>query len=177
MPSSQGYSLRPLQHAKRPSYPLHMLLAASFVMAFVMTMLASALAQEVQVEREVFDISRQLRCPVCISESVADSSATTSIEMRNVVREQVQAGRSEAEILSFFRERYGDWVLLEPPREGIHLVVWMLPSIAAVVALLLLLLYVQRWTKQAHSPIEASQEDLERVRLALARQEYDAEAR
>ena len=51
-------------------------------------------AQEVQLEREVFNIAGELRCPVCRSESAADSNAETSIEFRDIIRERLQDGRA-----------------------------------------------------------------------------------
>ena len=78
-------------------------------------------AAAVQLQSRVFEIARQLRCPVCVSESVGDSNASIAIEMRNQIQDQLEAGRSEAEIMAFFQERYGDWILLEPPRRGVHL--------------------------------------------------------
>src|SRR5688572_13018433 len=86
-----------------------------------------ASAQEVELESRVFEIARQLRCPVCVSESVADSSAQLAQQMRALIQQQLEEGRSEAQIFAYFTNRYGDWIMLEPPRRGIHLVVWILP--------------------------------------------------
>lgn len=123
---------------------------------------------EVQLEDRVFDIARQLRCPTCTSESVGDSSSRISIQIRDQIQEQLRAGRTEAEILAFFQERYGDWILLEPPRRGVHLLVWLLPAIAFAAGVGGLALLVLRWTRTAREPIEADEEDLARVRSALA---------
>lgn len=121
----------------------------------------------VELEQEVFEIGRKLRCPTCVSEAVADSDAGISIEMRTIIREQLREGKSEAEILAFFQERYGDWILLEPPRRGVHLIVWILPVIAAVTGATLLITFVRRWTQAAGAPVSATDEDLERVRRQL----------
>ena len=123
---------------------------------------------EVELQDQVFDIARQLRCPTCTSESVGDSSARISIQIREQIQEQLEAGRSEAEILAFFQERYGDWILLEPPRRGIHLVVWLLPAIAVAAGAGGLAWLIARWMRTARQPIDASGEDLARVRTALA---------
>lgn len=130
-----------------------------------------ATAQQVQLEQEVFEIARLLRCPTCVSETVADSSATVSIEMRNIIREQLQEGRSRAEVLAFFQERYGDWILLEPPRRGLHLVVWIAPILASMLAFGSLVFFFRRWTRNAQMPIEVDAEALERVRRELSREE------
>ncbi|CAA9589371.1 MAG: Cytochrome c heme lyase subunit CcmL [uncultured Truepera sp.] len=124
-------------------------------------------AQEVQLEREVFNIAGELRCPVCRSESAADSNAETSIEFRDIIRERLQDGQSEAQILTYFQRTYGDWILLDPPRRGLYLWVWGLPVAAGVLGLGLLGYFLTRWRKNATAPVEASPEDLERVRREL----------
>lgn len=122
---------------------------------------------EVQLEQEVFQIARLLRCPTCISETVADSDAGISVEMREIIRDQLREGRSRAEILAFFQERYGDWILLEPPRRGVHLVVWVLPVVVGLGALMLLAILLRNWLRASQTPVVASDEELARVRQAL----------
>ncbi len=78
----------------------------------------------------VASISARLRCPVCQGESIADSPSGIARELQGVVREQVAAGRSDAQIEAFFQQRYGGWVLLDPPRRGATLVLWVLPVVA-----------------------------------------------
>jgi cytochrome c-type biogenesis protein CcmH len=132
-------------------------------------LLALSSAQQVEVDRRVFEIARQLRCPVCVSESVADSDAAISIEMRNLIQEQIELGSSDAEIYAFFQARYGDWILLNPPRRGIHLLVWVLPVAAAVFGVGLLVWLMRRWTARSQDPVEASDSDIARVRELMER--------
>lgn len=61
-----------------------------------------------------YELEQRLRCPVCKSVSIAESGSDTAVAMRQVVTEQIAAGRSDAEIVDYFRARYGDWVLLDP---------------------------------------------------------------
>lgn len=129
---------------------------------------SAAPGSEVQLQSRTFEIARQLRCPTCTSESVGDSSSTISIQMRDQIQEQLEAGRSEREILAFFQERYGDWILLEPPRRGFHLVVWLLPVIAALAGAGGLTWLFVRWTRASREPIDADEDDLARVRAAVA---------
>ena len=129
--------------------------------------LASALAQPPELSNRVFDLAAQLRCPVCTSESVADSQAEVSLEMRRQISELINSGRSDAEVLEHFRARYGDWILLEPPRRGLHLIVWLLPLGAALFGALLLALVARRWLGRAREPLVADEADLLRVRQAL----------
>ncbi|MCS6868669.1 MAG: cytochrome c-type biogenesis protein CcmH [Thermus sp.] len=78
---------------------------------------------------EVFAIARELRCPVCQGESAAESNAGVAVEMRRIIAEMLQQGKTEAEIKAFFVDRYGDWILYEPPRRGATLWVWVLPLV------------------------------------------------
>ena len=128
---------------------------------------ATAIAQEVQLESRVFDLARQLRCPVCVSESVADSGAEVAVEMRSLIQSQLQEGKSDAEVLAFFQARYGDWILLEPPKRGLHLVVWLLPAAAALFGIGLLLLLLRRWTRRSREPLIVDETELRRVREAM----------
>lgn len=133
--------------------------------------LGAAFAQSGDLDQQVFEIARQLRCPVCVSESVADSNSRVAIEMRDVIQQQLEEGQSEAQILAFFQERYGDWILQEPPRRGIHLLVWLLPVIVAVIGAGTLAYFVRRWLASGEEIPDVAEEDLARVREAVAKRE------
>jgi cytochrome c-type biogenesis protein CcmH len=122
-----------------------------------------------QLEQDVFSIARELRCPVCRAESAADSNSQTSIEFRDIVREQLQDGQNREQILAYFQATYGDSILLDPPRRGLYLWVWGLPVAAGVSGLELLGYFLTRWRKNAAAPLAASPEDLERVKRELGR--------
>jgi cytochrome c-type biogenesis protein CcmH/NrfF len=122
-------------------------------------------------------LASRLRCPVCQGESVADSPSETANEMTKVIREQVGEGRSDAEILAFFRQRYGDWILLDPPRRGRTWLVWVLPPAAFVAGLAIVLLRRRRNAASA-SPASPAPEPVLQARIEQARvdlQETDAQ--
>lgn len=78
-------------------------------------------------------IGENLRCPLCdTGESIAESRSDISVKMRSSVREQVAAGRSDRDIYAFFAERYGNFVLLDPPKQGRNLLLWGAPLAALV---------------------------------------------
>ncbi len=158
--------------ARRVRAPALLAFAAAAVLALLGTWAA---AQEVQLETRVFEIARQLRCPTCVSESVSDSSAPIAQQMREIIQDQLVQGRSEAEILAYFQTRYGDWILLDPPKRGIHLVAWLLPIIVGIVAVTVVVLLARRWLANSRKPVEATPEELERVRseLGLNRSQVD----
>lgn len=143
-------------------------LALATLLALV-ALLPFAHAQEMMLDPRVFDIGRLLRCPTCVAESVSESSAPIAREMRQIIQEQLDEGRTQAEILAFFQDRYGDWILLDPPRTGALLWVWLLPVIVAVGGLVSAVVMMRRWQNAAASISTAGvdPEDLERVRAAL----------
>ena len=138
---------------------------------FFLALLASgfALAQTVEIDERVIDIAAELRCPVCRSESAADSSSSSSIEFRNIIRERLQAGESRADIIGFFQNKYGDWILMDPPKRGLYLWVWGLPVAAGIFGLGFLGVLLTRWRKNAAAPLETTAEDHELVQRELGR--------
>lgn len=91
---------------------------------------------------------QQIRCMVCQNETIDDSEADLAGDLRRIVRGQIRAGRSDAEVLGFLRARYGDFVLMRPAVSAANLVLWGLPF-AVVVAGGVLMLYRRRHTPEA----------------------------
>ena len=124
------------------------------------------------LEDRVREIASELRCVVCQNLSVADSPSELAKEMRNLVRELVQQGKTPEEIKAYFQSRYGDFVLLEPPKRGFNLVVWGLPFVALAVGACGVYLVAKRWTKRREPttpPVDPGL--LERVRRELRERE------
>ena len=67
------------------------------------------------------EIAAQLRCVVCQSLSVADSPSETAHQMRGVIRERFAAGETPEQVKAYFVDKYGLWILLEPPRQRLQL--------------------------------------------------------
>src|SRR5688500_12596707 len=101
------------------------LLAAAFICAVPAqageTVTEDALSQQTQ------RIAKQLRCVKCQSQSVDESNADIARDMRAMIREQLRQGKTEKEILDYFKTRYGDYVLMEPEFSGAGRVIWLLP--------------------------------------------------
>ena len=76
------------------------------------------------LEERARALSRELRCPVCTSENIDASNAPLARDLRLIVRERLVAGDSDAEILDFVAERYGEAVLLDPGLDGSNLILW-----------------------------------------------------
>jgi cytochrome c-type biogenesis protein CcmH len=85
------------------------------------------------LEARTYALSKGMRCPVCQGLSVADSGAEAAVAMKARTRELVAMGYSDGQIVDYFVGRYGTWVLLEPPAEGVNYLIFLAPL--ALVAL------------------------------------------
>ena len=109
-------------------------------------------AQEARA-RQIF---RDVRCLVCQNESIDDSEADLAHDLRQIVREQVRAGRSEAQIKAFLTERYGEFVLLTPSFSAGNLVLWGGPFLVVILGGALLFVRLRNRTPDAElTPLEA----------------------
>lgn len=79
------------------------------------------------LEQRARALSAELRCVVCQNESIDDSNADLAHDMRRLVRERLVAGDSDAEVLAFLTDRYGDFVLLRPPVRQSTWLLWFGP--------------------------------------------------
>src|SRR5438552_2201321 len=77
------------------------------------------------VDEQARAIEKELQCPICNGSTVADSPSDLAGQMRTVIRQKVAAGESRDAIIQYFVDRYGDSILMEPPRRGIGLAVWL----------------------------------------------------
>lgn len=85
---------------------------------------------EPHLEERVQKLAKALRCAVCQGVSVADSPASMAQAQLETIRDLVREGRSDEEVREYFIARYGEWVLLEPPRHGFNWIVWLAPLAA-----------------------------------------------
>ncbi|WP_341212279.1 cytochrome c-type biogenesis protein [uncultured Limimaricola sp.] len=77
------------------------------------------------LEARARDISAGLRCPVCRNESIDESNAGVSRDLRLMVRERLLAGDTDAETMQAVVDRYGEYVLLKPDASGANLILWL----------------------------------------------------
>ena len=88
-----------------------------------------ALAQmaDSDIELRAKEVGRALRCVVCQNQSIEDSNAPLAEDMRKLVRTRLKAGDSNAEVIGYMQERYGDYVLLKPPLQSNTYLLWFAP--------------------------------------------------
>jgi cytochrome c-type biogenesis protein CcmH len=133
--------------------------ASGLVVLFLLPLAASAASAD--IEAQVQEIARQLRCPVCQGLSVGDSPSELAQEMRHLVREQLQQGKTPPEVLEYFVQRYGEWILLAPPQRGFNLIIWITPFALLLVGGIVVYLGARRWVRRppvtplAPSPVDS----------------------
>jgi len=100
------------------------------------------------LDDQVRAIGKELRCPVCAGETVADSNAAVSVQMRGVIRQKLEAGETSDQIKAYFVARYGPEILLTPQTSGFTLGVWIMPIVALLVGLGIVFAVLRSWSRR-----------------------------
>lgn len=145
-------------------------MGTKYLIVLLALIILPALAAEVSedpLERQMLEIAKILRCAVCQNQPISESNADLARDMRAIIREQLQAGKSPDQIIAYFVERYGNYVLLKPPVDRTGAAVWFLPPILLLAIGVFAIVFVRRRLNQPLPPPPAlSDEDMVRVRKA-----------
>jgi len=101
--------------------------------------IAQPLVDDTALEARVNALSAQLRCLVCQNQSLADSHAGLALDLKTQVREQLRAGRDEAQVVDYLTRRYGDFVLYKPPLKATTWLLWTGPALLAFLGVAMVL--------------------------------------
>ena len=122
---------------------------ARLLLAVVLFLALPALAQEDPgLDRRVTNLAHELRCLVCQNQTLADSNADLAVDLRNQIREQLKAGKSERDVIDFMVARYGDFVLYRPPFKASTAALWLGPFVLLALGAWLLLRRLKLRTPQ-----------------------------
>ncbi|HKP47156.1 MAG TPA: cytochrome c-type biogenesis protein [Pyrinomonadaceae bacterium] len=141
----------------------HWFVLASILMLTLMAMPnfagdARPMADDPALEERVMKLSKELRCLVCQNETLADSRADLAEDLRNQIREQMKAGKSDKEIIDFLTARYGKFVLYRPPVDPTTYLLWFGPFVLLLSGLLLLFRYLKQRSGQiVEAPLSAEE--------------------
>jgi cytochrome c-type biogenesis protein CcmH len=102
---------------------------------------------------------QDVRCLVCQNESIDDSEAELAHDLRQVVRQQVAAGRSDTQIKQFLTDRYGEFVLMKPSFSMANLALWLAPFLIVAAGLALLFGRLRNRSPE----VELSEQEIERL--------------
>jgi cytochrome c-type biogenesis protein CcmH len=134
-----------LLQTMRRQRSLLLVLAILAIVAATWTGLLATSATHKTLDQRTQEVAEQLKCPVCQGESVADSPALLAGQMRQVIREQLQSGKSEQQVVQYFVNRYGDQIAWSPPWQGFALLAWLVPIVLLLGGALLLLVVWRDW--------------------------------
>ena len=112
------------------------------------------------LERRALEITRQLRCPTCVSQSVDGSNVGISKDLQRLVRERIVAGDSDEQIFDYIASRYGDFVLLKPRFGGSNTLLWGFPIFLVSIAIVFWFVVLRRRsrTKTEQSRLSAKEQ-------------------
>jgi cytochrome c-type biogenesis protein CcmH len=103
-------------------------------------------------ERRLKHLAEELRCLVCQNQTIADSNASLAVDLRNQIRGQIAAGRSDTQIRDYMVERYGDFVLYRPPLKATTLALWLGPLALLLGGIASYVVIVRRRKSQPQAP-------------------------
>ena len=116
------------------------------------------------LEDRARELSKGIRCVVCMNESIDESNADLARELRLVVRERLVEGDSNDQVLDYLVERYGQFVLMKPRTDGWNIILWLSGPALFLIALGVGAVYI-RGRATAVAPTEAALSDDEKKRL------------
>jgi len=91
------------------------------------------------LEKRVAGLAHELRCLVCQNQTLAESNAPLAVDLRNQIREQLQQGASEQDVIDFMVARYGDFVLYRPPFKATTIALWVGPFLLLALGIAVLM--------------------------------------
>ena len=93
-------------------------------------------------EKKINSVNAVLMCPVCPGEAIDQSQNEIATNMRTIVKDFVEDGKSEEEIKDYFVGKYGPVILLEPATSGVSIYAWLIPPIALGVAIIVVIVAI-----------------------------------
>ena len=127
---------------------------------FLLVLSFGVRGEDSSLEKRTAALAQELRCLVCQNQTLADSNAPLAVDLRNQIREQLAAGKSERDVKDYMVARYGDFVLYRPPFKATTLLLWIGPFLFLALGIFFLL----RTARRKAQPPELS--DAERERAA-----------
>ncbi len=104
------------------------------------------------LDQRVLNVAAQLKCLVCQGESVAASPSQLAQQMRVIIREQLQGGKSEQEVITYFVHNYGEQIAWSPRWQGFSLLAWLVPIAFVLGGILLMLFVLREWRAAPPTP-------------------------
>ena len=109
------------------------------------------------LDRRTQQLAAQLRCLVCQNQTIAESHAPLAVDLKNQVREQLAAGRSETEVLDYMTARYGDFVLYKPRMTAKTAILWGGPVLMLLLGVFAAVRFIRKRAEEADIATETDQ--------------------
>jgi len=116
-------------------------------------------AAQTPTPNEINEVAKHLWCPLCNGVRLDNCELQACVQMREVIAERLTAGENEDQIKAYFVEQYGDVVLGAPSTQGFNRVAWLLPVLAAIVAIGWLIFFVRSLTRRPPAAAVTSDKD------------------
>lgn len=142
-----------------------LLIVASVSAGPVLAVQPDEILKDPALEARAREISKVLRCPVCQGENIDDSNAAVSRDLRLLVRERLEAGDTNTQVIDYVTDRYGEYVLFEPEKTGANLLLWYLGPGALILALIGGFFYVRSRRNASEGPAAPALSEDEQKRL------------
>ncbi len=129
---------------------------------------AEYMVADPEMEKTVNEISAELRCLVCQNQTIADSNAPLAVDLKNQVRDMVESGQSQSDIIDYMVERYGDFVRYRPPMKASTILLWVGPFLLLLIGVVVLVVNLRKRTAVIKNDEDLSVEENERLQRLLA---------
>ena len=101
---------------------------------------------------------KELRCPKCQNNNLADSNSALSVDLKNIIYEQIKAGKTDDEILGYLKQRYGDFISYRPPLKPSTWIIWFGPFVVLLMGGIFIFRYISSRQKNQSIVAETSSE-------------------
>ena len=96
------------------------------------------------IDERVKNLTLELRCMTCQNQSIYDSDAEFSNDIKKIVKQKLQEGESERDIKNFLVERYGEYILFRPLMNNYNIFLWSFPFILLIFGIFFVLIKTKR---------------------------------
>ena len=113
------------------------------IFTMLVLIITTELKTEEQIESKIKNISLQLRCMTCQNQSIYDSEADFSIEMKRIIKKLINEGKTEKEIIEFMVDRYGEYISFRPMMNKKNIFLWLFPFVLFAISLIFLTVHLK----------------------------------
>jgi cytochrome c-type biogenesis protein CcmH len=133
--------------------------AILIVVAAIWLAIMATSARTPTLDERVAQVASQLQCPGADGLDVASCPSGLAASMRGVIRQQLQSGKSEQQVIAYFVAAYGEGIRQDPPKSGFTLLMWLGPIVMLLVGIFVVARVARRW--RALAPVAPTEPDLD----------------